>query len=119
MMDTDIDLAEYEDDVLLRAFASLTHVLHSLRERDESHGDVHGPRIRAAREQRDELQAEILRRMRRPTFEESKPRIEASIHLGIGAEEDWDGPSIKPGTLTDDQLSWLASWLAGDGVVKP
>lgn len=43
-------------------------------------------------------------------------RIEASIRLGIAAEEDWDGPSIKPGDLSDEQISWLASWLAGDGV---
>lgn len=43
-------------------------------------------------------------------------KIEAAIHLGISAEEDWDGPSIKPGTLTDDQIKWLASWLVGEGV---
>lgn len=60
----EIDFSDYEDDVLLRAFASLTHKLHALRERDQSHGDVHGPNIRRAREDRDQVQAEILRRMR-------------------------------------------------------
>lgn len=25
------------------------------------------------------------------------------------------GPSIKPGDLTDEQIAWLASWLAGEG----
>lgn len=41
-----------------------------------------------------------------------------SIHLGISAEEDWDGPSVKPGDLTDAQIEWLASWLAGEGIGK-
>lgn len=60
----EIDFSEYEDDVLLRAFAALTHKLHGLRERDQSHGDVHGPKIRQVREDRDAVQAEILRRMK-------------------------------------------------------
>lgn len=50
------------------------------------------------------------------TYDEAKPRIEASIRMGIAAEEDWSGPSVKPGELSDDQITWLASWLAGDGV---
>lgn len=59
-----LNLSAYDDEVLLRTFASLTHRLHALRERDESHGDVHGPKIRHAREERDLVQAEILRRMK-------------------------------------------------------
>lgn len=43
-------------------------------------------------------------------------RIANSIRLGIQVEEDWDGPSIKPGTLTEEQIDWLGSWLAGDGI---
>ena len=45
-------------------------------------------------------------------------RMAASIRLGIAAEDAWDGPSIKPGTLTDEEIEWLASWLAGEGWVK-
>ncbi len=52
------------------------------------------------------------------TYEEAKPRLEASIRLGIAAEEDWPGPSVKPGDLTEEQIDWLASWLAGEGFVK-
>lgn len=44
-------------------------------------------------------------------------RLAASIRLGIAAEDGWDGPSIKPGQLSDDEIDWLASWLAGDGAV--
>lgn len=62
-MTLDVDLSDYSDETLLQTFASLTHVLHGLRDRDQSHGDVHGSRIRSAREQRDAVQAEILRRM--------------------------------------------------------
>ena len=43
-------------------------------------------------------------------------RIRAAIELGIMVEEDWDGPSIKPGTLTDEQIAWLASWLSSEGI---
>lgn len=43
-------------------------------------------------------------------------QIESSILLGIAVEQDWDGPSIKPGELTDEQIQWLARWLAGDGI---
>lgn len=50
-------------------------------------------------------------------YDQSKRRIEADIRLGVAAEEDWDGPSVKPGALTDEQISWLASWLAGCGLV--
>lgn len=50
------------------------------------------------------------------TFEEISSRLTSHIHLGIAAEEDWDGPSIKPGTLTNEQIAWLGSWLAGCGV---
>ncbi|MBN9214732.1 MAG: hypothetical protein J0J04_07950 [Microbacterium sp.] len=39
-------------------------------------------------------------------------RIEASIRLGIAAEEDWDGPSTKPGDLSDEQTCSLR--VAGD-----
>lgn len=52
------------------------------------------------------------------SYDAVRARLEASIRLGIAAEEDWDGPSIKPGDLTDDQIAWLASWLAGDGCDK-
>lgn len=52
------------------------------------------------------------------TYEKSKPRLEASIRMGIAAEEDWPGPSVKPGDLTEEQIDWLASWLAGEGFVK-
>lgn len=50
------------------------------------------------------------------TYHEAKPRILASLYMGIAAEEDWDGPSVKPGDLTEEQIDWLASWLAGDGI---
>jgi hypothetical protein len=46
----------------------------------------------------------------------AKAKILASIHLGVMAEQDWDGPSIKPGELSDDKIEWLAAWLAGDGI---
>ena len=46
----------------------------------------------------------------------NRDTIYNSIHLGILAEVGWDGPRIKPGQLTDDQIAWLASWLAGDGI---
>lgn len=52
-------------------------------------------------------------------YHESKAKIHASLQMGIAAEEDWAGPSVKPGDLTDQQVEWLASWLAGDGVIKP
>lgn len=51
-------------------------------------------------------------------YEDICCRMAASIRLGIDAEATWDGPSIKPGTLTDEEIEWLASWLAGDGWVK-
>ena len=51
-------------------------------------------------------------------YEDICCRMAASIRLGIDAEDAWDGPSIKPGTLTDEEIEWLASWLAGDGWVK-
>lgn len=53
------------------------------------------------------------------TYEQTVARLTASIHLGIIAEDPWDGPSIKEGELSDEQINWLASWLAGDGVIKP
>lgn len=46
----------------------------------------------------------------------SKAKIIASLHMGIDAEENWDGPSVKPGDLTDAQIEWVAAWLVGDGV---
>lgn len=49
-------------------------------------------------------------------YDNAKAKIKTSIIAGITAEEDWDGPSINPGTLTDEQVDWLAAWLAGDGV---
>lgn len=52
----------------------------------------------------------------RDEFLETKARINADIHLGFNVEEDWDGPSIKPGTLTDEQVEWLSSWLTGCGL---
>jgi hypothetical protein len=45
-------------------------------------------------------------------------QIAASIRLGIMAEQDWDGPSIKPGALTEEQVDWLGSWLAGEGYTR-
>lgn len=48
-------------------------------------------------------------------YEKAKGQIESSIHVGIAAEEDWDGPSVKPDDLTDKQIAWLAAWLAGEG----
>lgn len=59
----DVEFSRYEDETLLRAFASLTHEIHAQRDRDRSHGDVHGPVMRITREKRDKVQAEILRRM--------------------------------------------------------
>lgn len=58
-----------------------------------------------------------LGQVRRDTdrFASQASEISASIHLGIHAEEDWDGPSIKPGTLTDEQVAWLGGWLASEG----
>lgn len=44
--------------------------------------------------------------------------IAADILLGIWAEAGSDGHSIKPGTLTDEQVQWLGDWLAGEGWVK-
>ena len=53
--------------------------------------------------------------------------IENSIKLGIEVEwrlNEWEDADeddavrrghIKPGTLSDAQISWLASWLAGEG----
>jgi hypothetical protein len=52
------------------------------------------------------------------SYETAKPAIHASLYAGIAAEEDWDGPSVKPGDLTNAQVEWIASWLAGDGFVK-
>lgn len=52
------------------------------------------------------------------SFDQDVAAVEASIRLGIAAEEDWDGPSIKPDDLTDEQIRWLASWLVGDRVTK-
>lgn len=49
------------------------------------------------------------------TYEDDRARIRESIKEGIWFEQDWDGPSIKDGDLTEKQISWLASWLAGDG----
>ena len=51
-------------------------------------------------------------------FDDTRDRMAASIRLGIAAEDVWYGPSIKAGTLTDEEIEWLASWLAGDGWVK-
>ena len=51
-------------------------------------------------------------------YNDTRDRMAASIRLGIAAEDAWDGPSIKPGTLTEDEIEWLASWLAGEGWVK-
>ncbi|MET4703071.1 hypothetical protein [Frigoribacterium sp. UYMn621] len=45
-------------------------------------------------------------------------QIAASIDIGIWAEQDWDGPSIKPGKLTDDEVQWLGAWLAGESFGK-
>lgn len=52
-------------------------------------------------------------------YTDTVARLTASIRLGIIAEDPWDGPSIKEGELSDEQINWLASWLAGDGVTKP
>ena len=48
-------------------------------------------------------------------WEKTCEDMEFSIRLGIEAEEDWEGPSIKPGEITDAQVSWLSSWLIGEG----
>lgn len=63
-----------------------------------------------AREYREQLAREAQ--------DDAKHSLYASIQLGIDAEEEWEGPSIKPGTLTDEQVCWLASWLAGEGFRK-
>ena len=44
--------------------------------------------------------------------------VEADIQLGIMAEEDWDGPSVKPGQLTNEQIARLGAWLEGCGYAK-
>lgn len=60
-------------------------------------------------ELRDLLEAEV-----KP--ENPVAKIKTAILVGIQAEEDWDGPSIKSGVLTDEQIEWLASWLASEGI---
>ena len=48
-------------------------------------------------------------------------QIEASLRLGIAAEGDDDNP-LAPivNTITEEQISWISSWLAGDGFeLKP
>lgn len=57
----------------------------------------------------------LLRARTATDYDGAKAALNAAIQLGIAAEEDWDGPSIKPGTLTSEQVEWLASWLAGEG----
>lgn len=65
---------------------------------------------------RDALsQAPLDVSLRRP-HTEIVAKIKAAIITGISAEEDWPGPSIKPGELSDAQIEWLAAWLAGEGV---
>lgn len=51
-------------------------------------------------------------------FTNTVAELRADIVLGIMAEDAWDGPSVKPGDLTDDQIEWLASWMAGCGWKK-
>lgn len=45
-------------------------------------------------------------------------QIESDIHIGIVMENDWNGPSIKEGQLTGEEVRWLAIWLAGCGYTK-
>ena len=49
---------------------------------------------------------------------ENRVAPENAIRFGIEAEADWEGPSIKPGVLFDDEIAWLASWLDGEGFRK-
>ncbi len=51
------DFAEYADDVLLMAFAQLTHRLHAARDSDDPTLEIR------LRDERDELRDVILRRM--------------------------------------------------------
>jgi hypothetical protein len=51
-------------------------------------------------------------------YRDNAVAIAMSIRVGIIAEQDWEGPSIKEGDLTEEQIDWLASWLAGESWVK-
>lgn len=55
-MDFGPEMSRYSNETLLRAYTVLTHRVHALREQN-------GQALRAAREERELLQAEILRRM--------------------------------------------------------
>lgn len=62
-----------------------------------------------AKEYRERLAAEEA--------EQTVTKLGHIIRDGITVEEgDTHGNSIKPGTLTEEQIDWLASWLAGEGV---
>lgn len=52
-------------------------------------------------------------------FDRQIDSLSMDIRFGIMAEDDWDGPSIKPGELSPENIKWLASWLVGCGWTKP
>jgi hypothetical protein len=51
-------------------------------------------------------------------FKKQVEQLEQAIHLGIDVEGDepsMRSHSIPPGHLSDDQINWLAWWLASEG----
>jgi hypothetical protein len=48
-------------------------------------------------------------------YDRNKAALESSLTLGVVAET--DNPDLRDvvTTLTDDQVEWVAAWLAGEG----
>lgn len=43
-------------------------------------------------------------------------KISRALRIMINAEENWDGPSVKPNDLTSEQIDWIGAALASEGV---
>lgn len=51
-----------------------------------------------------------------PDYETSRSRLESSLRLGIDVEGGEGNPLVPTvNTLTEDQVQWISSWLAGEG----
>ena len=49
------------------------------------------------------------------SYERAKSDIEASLQLGIEAEQDQVGQAWLITAFSEEQVRWIAAWLAGEG----
>lgn len=50
------------------------------------------------------------------SYEHNAKEIEAALRLGIEVESDDDSLAPMVKALTDEQVKWISSWLASEGI---